>query len=200
MSLIKKNKNLIVKWSILVFALFPLIPNSIKGLPVIFLLIISLIYFSFRKIHIKLFIGYSFLFIMYIYSLIYTSNFDFAYKKIETSLSIIIFPFIFFILLPKIKLDKDIQLSFAKIYVKSTTIFSFLSILTIILDTNTTYYKNFYSNKFRIVVENLPLIGQHPIYASLFLALAIIFNIYLFYNKKKTSLIYSFLINYKNFL
>ncbi len=179
-------KRKFIEWALLFFAFFPIIPNSIKGLPVILLLLAALPFFDKKKINFKLFIIYSFLYFLYLMSLCYTSNIPFALKKLETGLSILVLPLIFFILAPDYQIKNKLKLLFIRLFVFSTTIFSMLSMLAIVLDHKTAYYKNFYSNKYRIVVEKLPLIGQHPIYASLFLAIAILFTLYLYNKEKKT--------------
>ncbi len=195
----KFNHNL-VKWALLFFAFFPLIPNPLKGLPVILLAGIAFYIFRFKKINLKIFIGCSFLFFLYAFSLIYTSNTDHGLKILETSLSILFIPFSFSLIIPHLQVKKDIQTLFAKLFVLSTTIFSVIGIAAIILDTKTPLYKDYYSDRFRRIIQALPLLGQHPIYASLFLALAIIFTVYLLRNIQKNKpfiilLILSLLIN-----
>jgi O-antigen ligase len=75
-----------------------------------------------------------------------------------------------------------------KFFIGSTSIFSIIIITSIILDHSTKYYKNYYSNKYRIIVENTSLIGQHPTYASIFLGVSLLFLAFLFFNKTKSKL------------
>ncbi|RNL83561.1 O-antigen ligase domain-containing protein [Sinomicrobium pectinilyticum] len=68
--------------------------------------------------------------------------------------------------------------------------YGLFSFIAFFIDDTTTYYADYYSNKFRIVVESFPLIGQHPIYASLYSGLSIIFLFELiFTNRQKLSLL-----------
>jgi len=179
----KINKRAILEWVILSFAFFPIIPNKLKGFLVIILLLVSLFNYKKHTINYKWFFINSSLYLLFIISLMYTNNIPFALKKIETALSILIFPLIFFIILPKINLNKDFNFKFMRLFIGSTSIFSLIIISAIILDHSTKYYKNFYSNKFRIIVEKTSLIGQHPTYASIFLGVALLFLAYLFINK-----------------
>ncbi len=191
----KKHKENFLEYAILSFAFFPLIPNAIKGLPVVLLLIAGLVNFSFKKPKIKLFIIFSFLYILYLLSLSHTTNWQYAFKKLETALSMLIIPLVFFVLLPDFKPNEKLKIKFIKLFVLSTSLFSIISILAIWFNKSIPYYKDFYSNKFRTVVNDLPLIGQHPIYASFFLAVSILFTVYLYYHFKKKYLFFSFLLN-----
>jgi O-antigen ligase len=194
MNSIKISKESLLEIAFLLFALLPLIPNRIKGLPVILLLLVSVIFFPLHKSKINYFFGFSFLYFLYIFSLVYTSNLTFAAKKLETSLSILILPFVFFILLSDYKISSHIKQRFIKLYIISATLFSIYSLINIFLDP-TPFYKDYYANKFRMVVENMPLIGQHPIYASIFVALAVIFIVYNFnhlFQSKLWSIIFLF--------
>ena len=175
-----RTKKILLQYSILLFAVFPLIPNSLKGIPVIILLIVSLFFFKNHKVNIKKFVINSSLYFIYLFSLIYTSNLSEAFNKLETTLSILVLPLIFYIILSKKVFDEDLKQEFMKLFMFSTSLFSVIIIIAILLDTTTVYYKDFYTNKYRMIVEVVPLIGQHPIYASLFLAISILFlmNIY----------------------
>jgi len=174
MNILKTHKENLIKLSILLFAYFPLIPNSIKGLPVIILFVAGIIYSHIDTSKTKYFLGFSFLFILYFFSMFYTSNIKYGLKELETTLSILVIPFSFFILLSKYQIKENLKLLFLKNFIIASTIFSIVSILAIVTNP-TPFYKDFYSNKFRTVVKEIPFIGQHPIYASIFLALAIIF-------------------------
>ena len=177
------NKKHLLTFSFLVFAVFPLIPNNYKGFPVVLLILVSLINYKPHQINFKWFLINASYFILAAASLVYSQNIDYGFKKIETALSIIIIPGCFFILFPQNRIEKPIKQVFMKIFVASTTIFSIITLVVILLDTKTDYYKDFYSNKFRILVEELPLVGQHPIYASLFLGISLGFLIFLIKEK-----------------
>ncbi len=194
MNEIKKHKEEVLYFALLLFAFFPLIPNAIKGLSVVLLGMAAMLNYTSKKPELKLFIGFSFLYFLYLFSLFQTSNFDYAYKKLETSLSTLIIPFIFFILIPDFQLSDKLKKSFAKLFVFSTTLFAIISIIAIWFD-KTPYYDHLYSDKFRNVTNELPFIGQHPIYASFFLAISLLFIVYLYLQTKKKTLFIPFLIN-----
>ena len=61
----------------------------------------------------------------------------------------------------------------------------------IVTDTTTNYYSDWYTNKFRVIVTEMPFIGQHPIYASIFLSISVIFFVELIKNNSiKTKYVY----------
>lgn len=193
---ISKRENL-VNYALLFFAIFPLIPNSIKGLPVILLFLVVL--FSDIKKHLnwKWLLINSSLFLTYLISLSYTENLSIALKKLETGLSMLIIPIIFFGLLAQHSFENTLKTKFLKFFIFSSFFFSVYSLFFIITDTTTNYYGNWYTDKFRVIVSEMPFIGQHPIYASIFLSISIIFFIDLIRNKSvksKFRYLYSFFI------
>lgn len=197
-----RTKTYISNSLFLFFALFPIIPNMAKGLPVILLFLGSIFLNQKKKINWNWFLINSSIFLLYILSLSYTQNISYGMRIIETALTFLIIPFVFFVLRPQIKISQQLRTKFLVLFIVSTTIFSLFALLHIIIDNNTEYYKDFYSNKFRIIVENIPLIGQHPIYASIYLGISLIFITYLFkrnllsYKKRqKLFLIFSGFIN-----
>ena len=170
-----RKKDNFLLWGLLLFALFPIIPNNLKGLPVIFLLLVSLIKYTKTKALWSDFIVNASLYLVFLLSLIYTENFGYALKKMETMLSIIILPLVFFVLIPKHEILKETKVKFAKVFIVSSAIFSLLVFLSFFLDNSTVFYQNWYANKFRVVVTDMIAIGQHPIYASIFLSISVIF-------------------------
>jgi len=175
----------------LLFAFFPIIPNTVKGFPVVMLFLGSLFFNQKKKINWNWFLINSSIFFLYILSLTYTKNVSYGMSIIETALTFLIIPLVFFVIIPQVKISQELRTKFIILFIVSTTIFSCLVLFCIIIDNKTDYYKNFYSNKFRIIVENIPLIGQHPIYASIYLGISLIFITYLFkrnqlsYKKRK---------------
>ena len=92
------NALILLKYSFIFLALFPLIPNRIKGLPVILLLLFSIFLFFNEKrkqFNWKLLLINSSIFLVYLFSLLYTSNISYAMKKLEISLSLLVFPLVF---------------------------------------------------------------------------------------------------------
>lgn len=175
----------------LLFAFFPIIPNTVKGFPVVMLFLGSLFFNQKKKINWNWFLINSSIFFLYLLSLTYTKNVSYGMSIIETALTFLIIPLVFFVIIPQVKISQQLRTKFIILFIVSTTIFSCLVLFCIIIDNKTDYYKNFYSNKFRIIVENIPLIGQHPIYASIYLGISLIFITYLFkrnqlsYKKRK---------------
>lgn len=164
---------------ILIFGFFPLIPNNQKGLSVILLLVISIVLYKRKKIKWKWLLINSSLFLIYLITLLYTDNYEISFKKLETGLSIVIIPLSFFLFLSDFRITEQLRTKFFKLFILSTGIFSIILIVAVFGDNSTIYYKDWYTNKFRIITENISMIGQHPIYASVFLSLAIIFFIQL---------------------
>lgn len=199
--MIRKREH-ILNGILLVFSFFPIIPNNIKGLPVILLFLGALFFYSKSKINWNWFLINSSIFLLYLLSLSYTQNISYGMRIVETALTFLVIPFVFFVLRPQIKISHQLQTKFLVLFTYSTTVFALLTLFYIIVDNKTEYYKDFYSNKFRIVVENIPLIGQHPIYASIYLGISLIFITYLFkrnlldYQKRqKVFMIFSGFIN-----
>ena len=176
------NKANILNVLILTFAVFPITPNTIKGLPVILLFVASLFFFKKREVNWKLLLINSSLFLIYTISVIYSNDYSVSIKKLETSLSILVLPIIFFALLPHFSISNMIKRVFIKTFIGSTTVFSIYSFVFIILRNSSLNYL-WSSDKYRNIIIEMPHIGQHPIYASIFLALSIIFFVYLLKQK-----------------
>jgi hypothetical protein len=166
--------------NLLIFGFFPIIPNSLKGLPIIFLLILSLYFFiteNKKIINVRLFFTYSSIYLVYIFSLIYTSNMNYALNKLETGLSLIIFPVIFASIW-KIREVIDVnKLSrkFIYIYFNSAFFYSCVVFLFLIKKGLFNYFND--PNFVRHFTETIPFIGQHSIYSSIFLGLGLIFSV-----------------------
>ncbi|WP_439128209.1 O-antigen ligase family protein [Polaribacter sp.] len=98
---------------------------------------------------------------------------------LETSLSILVIPIIFSLLIPSYDFKKKIILKFMKLFLLSSSLYALIVMTFIFLDTETYYYSDWYTNKARTLIEKLPLIGQHPIYASIYSAVSMFFVFYL---------------------
>ncbi|MEM1001340.1 MAG: O-antigen ligase family protein [Bacteroidota bacterium] len=185
MKSIKKrfDREKLLPTSYLLFAFFPIIPNVLKGLPVILLLLAAIIFPVKGKPIWKRFFINSSLYLIFVLSLLYTSNFDYALQKLETGLSILVLPMVFHILAPQLTVKKSVRTLFFKLFIISTTIFSCIIITVILFDDSVAYYRDWYSNTFRTIITQTAIIGQHPIYASIFLSLSLVFYIELIKNK-----------------
>ena len=111
-------------------SLFPIIPNAIKGLPVVFFILITILFLLFKKRvykknrYIKYAFLFSALFLMYLVSLIYTNNLQYGLKKVETTLSFFIIPFCFALVYNRIKITDKMKLIFFYGYIFFSTIYA----------------------------------------------------------------------------
>lgn len=174
----KINKENILNVSILIFAIFPIIPNTIKGLPVILFFIASVFLYEKSEVKWKGLLINSSLFIAYAISLLYSDDDSVSLQKLETGLSILVIPITFFVLLPHFNILTKFKRVFIKTFISSTTLFSIYSIICIALSKPSLDYL-WRTDKYRSLIMDMPIIGQHPIYASIFLALATLFFVYL---------------------
>ena len=179
------NKNKFFNYSIFLFSLFPILPNKLKGLPVILLLITSLFFFDRKNIMwLKFFLNSS-LYFIFLISFFLTENIGLeTIYRLETSLSILIIPLIFFVLIPSVKFSKKLLNNFMRFFIFSSTIFVFIALIYITIDNETIYYSNWFANKARTLIIKLPYVGQHPIYASIFSSISIFFIIKLLEDNK----------------
>ncbi|MFK5971666.1 MAG: O-antigen ligase family protein [Flavobacteriaceae bacterium] len=158
-----------------------------KGLPVILLLVVAGALYKKNKIAWRPLLINSSLYLTYVITLLYTDNFKYSVDKLETGLSILILPVIFFVFLPEFKIRPSLRTNFFKLFIISTAIFSITVIVWVLIDDTTVYYKDWYSNKFRTIIKNIYLIGQHPIYASIFISLSVILFLELLKEKELKS-------------
>ena len=179
------NKNKFFNYSIFLFSLFPILPNKLKGLPVILLLITSLFFFDRKNIMwLKFFLNSS-LYFIFLISFFLTENIGLeTIYRLETSLSILIIPLIFYVLIPSVKFSKKLLNNFMRFFIFSSTIFVFIALIYITIDNETIYYSNWFANKARTLIIKLPYVGQHPIYASIFSSISIFFIIKLLEDNK----------------
>lgn len=182
------NLTTLIKFGLISLALFPLIPNKIKGLPVILLLLFAILLFFNKKkskFNWKLLLINASIFLTYCLSLLYTSNYSYALKKLEISLSLLVFPLIFALIWEhkekfnfRVLLKTIINVFFNSVFIFSIIVFSYLI-----------YIGGFSHLKdpsfIRHFTEYLPFIGQHSIYASIYLGLGLLCFIYLLKFKKK---------------
>ncbi len=166
-------KNLIL----ILFGLFPILPNKFKGLPVILLILYSFIQFLKNKEgyvkRIKPFLIMSSLYLFYILTFIYSNNTIYFGKKLETGLSLLIIPLSF--LFHNEFINKKSADFFKKIYLFGVTVFTVILYLFLFIYQNDRYPNGIKDVNFiRSASENLPLIETHPIYSSIFLAIGIL--------------------------
>lgn len=160
----------IIKGCLLFFAVFPLVPNKIKGLPVALLFLVALVFYKKSKVEVRKLLVFSSLFLIYFLSILYSEDKMQSFTKIETALSMIVLPLSFFLLLPDFKITNFFSNVFFKIFIISSSVFCFLFFVS-------SYKSIGLIEENRKIISNMPLIGQHPIYASIFLSVSIFFFI-----------------------
>ncbi len=174
----KKYLDYAVFGAIILMAAFPVIPNALKNVGFLALLALSLVkYFTSKKekVNTKRFFINASLYFVYLFSLIYTDSFEVAGKKLDTAVAMVVFPLIFFVLKP---FDERKREYYSK---KFTQSFYFFSILYAILALINFYLQDafrFYPDPWllRNTMEEMSLIGLHPIYASLIISLGVLFS------------------------
>ena len=184
----------IINTFLLFFAIFPLIPNKIKGLPVAILFFVTLVFYKKGKAQISKLLVSSSLFLICFLSILYSDDKTQSFSKIETALSMLVLPLSFFLLLADYKITNSFRKVFFKLFIVSSSLFSLFSLLFFV--SNSKYIYLIEEN--RRLITNMPLIGQHPIYASIFLSVSIFFFITLIKNNNlkynKTGFLFFFLV------
>jgi O-antigen ligase len=169
-----------------------MIPNRVKGLPVILLFIFSLfVFFKKKRIKypIKKVLWFSSIYIILLMSLTYTDNFVNIDKALSTRLGLLVIPISFgFLSGFKKKLSIKFLFKFQTLLLVITTIFSicilaYLSKLGVFLGGMSLY------DAISYVTNEMKPINQHPIYGSIFISLSIIITVYTWFIKKNKTLI-----------
>ncbi len=171
--------------ALILMAAFPIMPNNLKNIGFIVLLCFSLtkyVVFEKKKPKIKAFFINASLYLVYLLSLFYTDAFGIASQKLDTAITLAIFPFIFFILRPLDNKKFHVK-RFAPIYYISSVVYSLVVITNLFYN----YGIQLYSDSWfiRNTIIEIPLIRQHPIYASLIISLGILFSFPFFAKKNK---------------
>jgi len=181
----------------LIMGIYPLIPQKAESFSVILFISLTGIIFLLnnkKSIAIKPLLISSSLFIIIFLSMLFSDDKNAGLKKTETMLSLIIFPIVFSIFLENIKTNyKRLLNLFFKTFFISNVIYALIAFYFI-----SKYRSPKFPIKdasfFRAAVSDIPLIGEHPIYLSIFLSIAILFGIHLFKkareNKVNNSLVF----------
>lgn len=172
------------------FGIYPLIPHKYESISVFLLALCALIYriITPKKIIFKktFFIVSSIYFILFL-SVLFSEDKTRGLKKMETTLSLLTFPIIFYLLLGKSIVDFiKVKSFFLKTYYVSCLIFTSISFYLFEIYENSKYLTKD-SNFFRIAILDNQYIGEHPIYVSIFIAIAIIFGFSFFDKERKIS-------------
>lgn len=185
MSLQIDFKNLsdkLLAYSIILFGLFPILPNKLKIILTGVILILSIIVFIKRKskkLNYTSFFINSSVYLVLALSLFYTSNLSTGIKSIfETRISGFIFPLIFLLISNKKEFfNEQVANAFKDIFIISTFIFCLIFSCFVFYEF-LTFNSPFPIPKIDIIrnaLIKMPLISIHPIYASIYICIAIIF-------------------------
>ena len=173
-----KNQNLI-NYSIILFGLYPIMPNSFKGVLMIFLFLSSSFYFlksKNRKFNLKPFLINSSLFFLFLISMFFTEDLYYGFKKLGPGISILLFPLVFYILLGNYELKRETIQKTLNFFSLSTFLFSIIFIIHFKFNVLPLFPEiSFFDiNYIRSYLRVLPWLGQHPIYVGLFFGISII--------------------------
>tara|TARA_B110001469_G_scaffold38361_1_gene38228 strand:+ start:1190 stop:2401 length:1212 start_codon:yes stop_codon:yes gene_type:complete len=172
----------------LLFALI-LLPRNLKSIGIL-LFGISVILLNFNRkkyFNTRFFILNVIFFFGIICTLLYTTNYDYAIRKLQTMSSLLVFPFLFslFNLEDRQKILKQ-KYFFLAIYILS--VFLFNSVVF------SWFYLTHYSfsdlvyHFHRVVLVDIGKFGIHPIYLSMHCCLAILFSAFIFKTIQKKNL------------
>ncbi|GAB1308204.1 hypothetical protein KH5_08870 [Urechidicola sp. KH5] len=176
-----------------IFGLYPLIPGKFESLLVILFIMISFVGFVLGtdktiKVNFKHLLIVLSPFLLLVLSLFYSSDLDLGLKKIGTMSSMILFPLIFILFYSNLdrRVIKEKLNLFGMTFVFSNFFYVLISIY-FLLKFRHPNYSFFDSNFIRLGVSDIPFIGEHSIYLSVFMFVGILFGIKLFkeysYNK-----------------
>ena len=108
-------------------------------------------------------------------------------------LALVLFPLFFFVLLGKQRLDySKLKKNFYIFFFCSSLVYSFITFYLFQVYRHPKF-KVKDANFFRNAIEDIPFIGEHPIYLSIFIAIAILLGT-TFYKREKAKLAYNALI------
>ncbi|MDP5231996.1 MAG: O-antigen ligase family protein [Cellulophaga sp.] len=182
-----KKEYFLDKLTIISFGLFPILPNSIKGLPV-FILALNTAFNYFKnkssenntmsQKRIFYALVMTSVYICYLLSIFYTENLPVLGQKLETSLSLLLIPLCFFF--TKKSFYSRYITTFKVIFIVSTVLFIFFFWANILVDNTLNSIFNLNSDLLRKKIDSLPLIPLHPIYASMIYSICLFLLLSLF--------------------
>ncbi|MCF6296513.1 MAG: O-antigen ligase family protein [Flavobacteriaceae bacterium] len=164
--------------SFFLFGIYPLIPSRLEPIIVILFSGIALLFFfknykTRQKFKVNFFITTS-IFLVLLLSAILSEDVKSAFKKVESMVSLLVMPLIFYIFLANKTIDFTRNKNlFLKVFFTANVVYCLVLIGYFSVYTNPTY-PNKDVNFFRNALEDIPLIGEHPIYGSIFLSIAIL--------------------------
>ena len=160
----------------IVFGVYPLIPERHENLSGVIAVICSLGLLICHNWNLKRITKHHviliFPFAVFLFSAILSENHTLAFKKIETMFSLFLFPLIFYLGSNNSNFHKQKRFFFITYYL-SNIFFCFCSVFIF-----STYVNSRYPNKdanfFRMALQENQFIGDHPIYISIFLSIALL--------------------------
>jgi O-antigen ligase len=173
---------------LILFGIFPLLPFQIKGFPVAVALLAGIYWY--RKGHGKPEFDRGFLVLISILtisllSILYSGSFSVPWKKLETSISLLLLPLSFLLIKEKagfVDLDRR---NFYISFIASTSVLSLISIVSYI-NRGLFSETELRVNSFRQAITELPMIGDHPIYVSIYLGVSLLLIIMYFSQVPRT--------------
>jgi O-antigen ligase len=185
---VQLNKTLL-RLFLIITGLFPILPFKIKGVVALFFVLIVLFSIKKRKLEINyLFLLNTSLFVFYLISLTYSANVKGGISKLETTLSLFIFPMGFLFLSANKKAINNI-VEYGNIFKYTFIASSFLlSILLFILSFN---YGDYITQKVNInrfvydLSEGFLWMRDHPIYLSIYLSISLFLIAEIFNQSKR---------------
>ena len=181
-----------VQYSIVAFGVLPLMPNALTALLPIFLFAASALWYLQRpkeKINWKALGISTSLFFAYAFSMCYSADLDYAFKRMGPAAWIITFPVVFQIFLAAYRMDARIPLRMLRLFTASTLAYLavFALYLTGIERPDNPYLDFPTANFFRNALTEIPAIDRHPIYLSLFLGISVLFTVHRIISEKHAS-------------
>lgn len=168
-----------------------LIPNKFKAIAIGLLGLVVILYYIKNRLSVynyRYFFTNCILFLIFVASCIYSQDGSYSMKKLETTSSLIIFPFIFSLLLSTnyIVSKKTLRRIFL-CFCLSIIVFLILS-FCYFWNQEFTFSETIvhYSNLIDIRLGSFSI---HPIYLSIYIGVAIMFSLWLFDSNKKTALL-----------
>lgn len=186
----------IITGTLYAFGMLPLLPNSLKGVPIYLLFVLSVILavktknskkFPYKKVAIV-----SVLYLILLPSLLYTENLVRIDMELSSRIALILVPITFGLLYKsRFTFSEKIVHKLAKVYIVCAVIFAFIIISYL-------GFLGVFTNKMNLhdamayINNEMHPINQHAIYASIFLAVPLIFSMVTFLKseRNKKDLIY----------
>lgn len=178
---LKYSDNTLVVITFFLFGLFPILPFNLKPMTIIFPLIIGIwVLVKNRKIYFKrIFFFNSIIFIIYLVSVLYSDDKEYALKRTQTIASIILIP-LFYSLISSMSIGSKTLIILENFFFYTFYISSILlSIVIYIYIFNLGYFNESVSYGYSLsyIEHHLWVFNDHPIYLSIFIGLSLIVSL-----------------------